>query len=251
MAHHRHKRETNARRMPRSPAALALGRIAVLVTPRRRARCPGRRPPTADDLVAASAYRAPRRLSLSASTAADRLACPVDLALRDNKDAVKRGPRRRRAGRHGDRGPPGKNQALDDRRRSTCGRPGDEGRQVGEIKAGAGPRHRAPGPRPRRDRPRGQGRWVTDGYLERGSPRRHRRRSDGAVPHSGGAHLRHRRRPPPSAPPSRQISTYGTLRGGGGDHALGRAVDIMVSASLGSAVADFVRAHYAELGVST
>ena len=46
------------------------------------------------------------------------------------------------------------------------------------------------------------------------------------------------------------ISTYGTLRGGGGDHPLGRAVDIMVSGSLGWQVADFVRAHYVELGVS-
>ncbi len=46
------------------------------------------------------------------------------------------------------------------------------------------------------------------------------------------------------------ISTYGTLRGGGGDHSVGRAVDIMVSGSLGYEVAEFVRANYAELGVS-
>ena len=37
---------------------------------------------------------------------------------------------------------------------------------------------------------------------------------------------------------------------GGGDHGVGRAVDIMVSGSLGWQVAEFVRAHYAELGVS-
>ncbi len=46
------------------------------------------------------------------------------------------------------------------------------------------------------------------------------------------------------------ISVYGTLRGGGGDHPLGKAVDIMVSGAEGQAVADFVRENYAALGVS-
>ncbi len=46
------------------------------------------------------------------------------------------------------------------------------------------------------------------------------------------------------------ISTYGTLRGGGGDHPLGRAVDIMVSGATGWAVAEFVRANAAALGVN-
>ncbi len=45
-----------------------------------------------------------------------------------------------------------------------------------------------------------------------------------------------------------QITTYGTFRGDG-EHSQGRAVDIMVSGATGWAVADFVRAHYAELGV--
>ena len=47
-----------------------------------------------------------------------------------------------------------------------------------------------------------------------------------------------------------EISTYGTLRGGGGDHGSGRAVDIMVSGDRGWQVADFVRKYYSELGVS-
>jgi hypothetical protein len=46
------------------------------------------------------------------------------------------------------------------------------------------------------------------------------------------------------------ITTYGTLRGGGGDHPLGRAVDIMVSGSMGWEVAEFVRANASALGVS-
>ncbi|WP_340540697.1 hypothetical protein [Nocardioides sp. GXZ039] len=45
------------------------------------------------------------------------------------------------------------------------------------------------------------------------------------------------------------ITVYGTFRGDG-EHAQGIAVDIMVSGAEGQAVADFVRKYYAELGVS-
>ena len=47
-----------------------------------------------------------------------------------------------------------------------------------------------------------------------------------------------------------QVSVYGTLRGGGGDHPRGRAVDIMISGAVGWEIAEFVRANYAALGVS-
>ena len=47
-----------------------------------------------------------------------------------------------------------------------------------------------------------------------------------------------------------EITTYGALRGGGGDHGSGRAVDIMVSGERGWQVAEFVRKYYSELGVS-
>lgn len=46
-----------------------------------------------------------------------------------------------------------------------------------------------------------------------------------------------------------EISTYGTLRGGGGDHGTGRAVDIMISGERGWQVARFVRENAAALGV--
>ena len=45
------------------------------------------------------------------------------------------------------------------------------------------------------------------------------------------------------------VTSWGGL-GGGGDHGAGRAVDIMVTGSLGDAIADYVRAHAGELGVS-
>lgn len=47
-----------------------------------------------------------------------------------------------------------------------------------------------------------------------------------------------------------EISAYGTLRGGGGDHGSGRAVDIMVSGARGWEVANFIRENYVALGVS-
>ena len=47
-----------------------------------------------------------------------------------------------------------------------------------------------------------------------------------------------------------EISVYGTLRGGGGDHGSGRAVDIMVSGARGWEIANFVRDNYVALGVS-
>ena len=46
-----------------------------------------------------------------------------------------------------------------------------------------------------------------------------------------------------------EITTYGTFRGDG-EHAEGLAVDIMTSGDRGWQVAEFVRAHYSELGVN-
>ncbi|WP_408895983.1 hypothetical protein ACJ5H2_13820 [Nocardioides sp. R1-1] len=47
-----------------------------------------------------------------------------------------------------------------------------------------------------------------------------------------------------------EVSVYGTLRGGGGDHPRGKAVDIMISGAVGWRIAEFVRANYQALGVS-
>jgi Bacterial SH3 domain len=48
------------------------------------------------------------------------------------------------------------------------------------------------------------------------------------------------------------VKSYGGLRGGGGYHAEGRALDIMIGSNsdLGQQIADWVRAHAKELGVS-
>ncbi len=48
-----------------------------------------------------------------------------------------------------------------------------------------------------------------------------------------------------------EITNYGGMRGGGGNHASGRAVDIMTSnAATGDAIAAFLRQHARELGIS-
>lgn len=47
------------------------------------------------------------------------------------------------------------------------------------------------------------------------------------------------------------VTTYGGIRGGGGNHGTGHALDIMISnRATGDQIAAFVRAHAAELGVS-
>lgn len=100
----------------------------------------------------------------------------------------------------------------------------------------------------------GKARWVTQGYLADEKP--------AAVVAPAEASCTNGTSVPSGVSPNivavhqavcanfPEISVYGTLRGGGGDHPLGRAVDIMVSGDRGWQVAEFVRANYAELGVS-
>ncbi|MBF4163418.1 hypothetical protein [Nocardioides acrostichi] len=100
----------------------------------------------------------------------------------------------------------------------------------------------------------GASRWVTHGYLSADKP-------DPAEQSLGGACTNGTTADSGVAPNTAKvheavcaafpdISTYGYFRGGETDHATGHAVDIMVSGSEGWAIADFVRAHASELGVS-
>jgi len=45
------------------------------------------------------------------------------------------------------------------------------------------------------------------------------------------------------------VRSYGGTRGGGGDHATGRALDIMVDPATGDQIAAFLQKHRAELGI--
>lgn len=98
----------------------------------------------------------------------------------------------------------------------------------------------------------GQSRWVTSDYLAAEKPEPGpslgRACTNGTTAAGGDANVQAVHEAVCANWPS--ISTYGTLRGGGGDHPLGRAVDIMVSGSMGWDVAEFVRANAAALGVT-
>lgn len=99
----------------------------------------------------------------------------------------------------------------------------------------------------------GQSRWVTAEYLAEHKPEEEPTLggscSNGtSVPSGVSSNIVAVHRAVCANFPS--ITGYGTLRGGGGDHPLGKAVDIMISGAPGWEVANFVRANYAELGVS-
>jgi hypothetical protein len=105
----------------------------------------------------------------------------------------------------------------------------------------------------------GKSRWVTSGYLSDEKPVEEVAR-DG----SGGdveAACTNGSSVPSGVSPNivavheavcanfPELTSYGTFRGDG-EHAQGLAIDIMVSGERGWQVAEFVRAHYSELGVS-
>lgn len=111
----------------------------------------------------------------------------------------------------------------------------------------------------------GESRWVTSGYLtdEKPTPETTTttdESTDGGTAALGGSCSNGTSVPSGVSPnivkvheavcaAFPEITAYGTFRGDG-EHAQGLAVDIMVSGDRGWQVADFVRAHYSELGVN-
>jgi hypothetical protein len=96
----------------------------------------------------------------------------------------------------------------------------------------------------------GKSRWVTSGYFTDEEPRTLGGACTNGTSVAGGVSssiVAVHRAVCANFP---EITVYGTLRGGGGDHGSGRAVDIMVSGDRGWQVANFVRENYAALGVS-
>ena len=99
----------------------------------------------------------------------------------------------------------------------------------------------------------GKARWVTQGYLSDEKPATQVAPAEASctngtsVPSGVSPNIAAVHRAVCANFPS--ITTYGTLRSDG-EHAQGIAVDIMVSGDLAWQVAEFVRANYADLGVS-
>lgn len=98
---------------------------------------------------------------------------------------------------------------------------------------------------------KGESRWVTAGYLSDEKPDPGPPGLGGACTNgssvSGSANVLLVHEAVCAAFP--ELTSYGTYRGDG-EHSMGIAIDIMVSGDRGWQVAEFVRAHYAELGVS-
>lgn len=108
----------------------------------------------------------------------------------------------------------------------------------------------------------GRSRWVTSGYLVRHKPLEEKvEPASEAVEREVSPTCSNGSSVPAGVSPNivavhaavcaafPEITSYGTLRSDG-EHAQGIAIDIMVSGARGWEVADFVRANYAELGVS-
>jgi hypothetical protein len=97
----------------------------------------------------------------------------------------------------------------------------------------------------------GESRWVTAGYLSDDKPVAGPPGLGGACTNgssvSGQANVLAVHQAVCAAFP--ELTSYGTYRSDG-EHSMGIAIDIMVSGDRGWQVAEFVRAHYAELGVS-
>ena len=102
---------------------------------------------------------------------------------------------------------------------------------------------------------KGEPRWVKAEYLSKSKPDPRPAGPSGAPCASGSGVERGLasttiavHRAVCNAFPS--VTTYGGTRGGGGNHGTGHALDIMVRGGTGDAIAAYVRAHAAQLGVT-
>jgi hypothetical protein len=253
VAEHRHKRDTNARRMPKAhvvAAPLALLATAATVGMGVLASTPE----TRDLLVASSGASignagSDRQVVVSRSDSRDDFA-----DLQKAYDANLSKVATLRAIRQAD------TKLWTTAALNLWDAPGKDAKKVGliqdEKKVLVTGRHQSG-----RDEVvwNGKSRWVTSGYLSDEKPVEEVA-SDG----SGGdveAACTNGSSVPSGVSPNivavheavcanfPEITSYGTFRGDG-EHAEGLAVDIMVSGDRGWQVAEFVRAHYSELGVS-
>ena len=245
MADHRHKRDTNARRMPR--AALVAGPLALLATASAVTLGVVAANPETPALLAQG-----RTASADLSTAANR-----DEALSRGASRLASVSYQQQVERRAERAATSRAVANADTRLWTTAALNlwsDEtarADKLGELDAGK--RVLVTG-REAGDRVEvvvdGKARWVTAGYLSDEKP------VEGiggdctngtSVPSGVSPNIVKVHQAVCAAFP--EITTYGTFRSDG-EHGQGIAVDIMVSGDLGWEVAEFVREHYSELGVS-
>jgi hypothetical protein len=243
VAEHRHKRETNARRMPR--AAVVAAPLAVLATLSAVSLGVLASDPAARELLAADASAdlaapapAPRQQVISRGGGRETIE-PLTREEQVTSPAATRQAVRT-----------AQTKLWTSEALNLWAEPGEDAAKVGELEAGE--KVLVTG-RALDGRVEivvdGDARWVTDGYL-----------SD-EEPFALGADCTNGTSVPAGVSPNvakvheavcaafPEITTYGTFRSDG-EHSQGLAVDIMVSGERGWEVAEFVREHYVELGVS-
>ena len=252
MAEHRHKRDTEARRKPK--ALSVIGPLAVLATAGAVTIGVVAADPAASDLSPISADSFAGGLSAVASSPspsprADAVSRSADRTSMRNSAPVPPNAMSKAAIRVAISKAKTRLWTTDDL--NIWNQPGAKAKKLGELEAGK--KVLVTG-REFWGRTEivldGQSRWVTNGYLsEEKPPTLGGECTNGTSVESGvsdnivAVHEAVCSNFP-------DISVYGTLRGGGGDHPLGKAVDIMVSGEEGWAVAEFVRENAAALGVS-
>jgi uncharacterized protein YraI len=256
VAEHRHKRDTNARRMPK--AHLVAGPIALLATAATVGMGVMATQPETRDLLAANSGASIGNAASSAASDRQVVSRSDSREKSQNLQKAYEANLARVATLRAVRQADTKRWTTTDLNLWTA--PGKDGKKVGLLqekkKVLVTGRHEGG-----RDEIvwNGKSRWVTSGYLAEEKPVE-KVASDG----SGGdvdATCTNGSSVPSGVSPNivkvheavcanfPEITTYGTFRGDG-EHAEGLAVDIMVSGDRGWQVAEFVRAHYSELGVN-
>jgi uncharacterized protein YraI len=245
VAEHRHKRDTEAR--PKPPAMAIIGPLAVLATAGAvslgvLAAGPASSDRTAISGVAPDPRPSPTRADGLVTRSDDRTKQATAPATPPNvmsKQAVKAAIAKAET----------RQWTTDEL--NIWSQPGDKAVQLGELEAGK--KVLVTG-RTFWGRTEivldGKSRWVTAGYLSDEEPPTLGGECTNGTSVESGVSYSIRVIHQAVCANFPDIGVYGTLRGGGGDHGTGRAVDIMVSGEEGWAVAEFVREHAATFGVS-
>ena len=256
MAHHRHKRETNARRLNpfRVRAIFIAAPLALVATGSAVGLGVLNASPQTEELFAANLVDATPAALNEESRGGEALSRSAPARIERAPARIEREPSKAEE-MMADRKVKAAIRAADTKMWTTAplnlwDQPGDEAKNLGEIAEGE--RVLVTG-RSLYERVEivvdGEARWVTAGYLSTEEPftiggdcTNGSTVEAGVSPNIVKVHEAVCAEFP-------DITTYGTFRGDG-EHAQGLAVDIMVSGAEGYQVAEFVRKYYAELGVS-
>ena len=249
MAQHRHKRETNARRIPRIPriprAALVAAPIAVVATASAvTLGVVANQPDAGRDLMATSGFQASVGGSAARGAVVTRGSSRMAKAEKQIDAARHEIKATNTAVRNAD------TELWTTEELNLWSGPGQVDVQLGVVEPG---KQVLVTGRERSGREEivfdGEARWISGGFLDDekplpgigGSCSNGSSVSSGVSPNISEVHNA-------VCAVFPQITSYGTFRGDG-EHAQGRAVDIMISGATGWDVANFVRSHYSELGV--